>query len=88
MPTISFFYGIAIWMFLGDHSPPHFHAVYGEFEATFAIGTGTLLKGKLPKTATKLVQEWTEINRIALIEDWNLAQQNQLPHPIGGLDAE
>ncbi len=88
MPTISFFYGIAIRMFLGDHSPPHFHAVYGEFEATFSIGTGAMLKGKFPKTATKLVQEWTEINRNALIEDWNLAQQNQLPHPIGGLDAE
>jgi Domain of unknown function (DUF4160) len=88
MPTISFFYGIAIRMYLGDHSPPHFHAVYGEFEATVLIENGKLLKGKFPKTATKLVQEWTEINRIALMEDWNLTQQNQLPNPIGGLDAE
>ena len=88
MPTISIFYGIAIRMFLADHSPPHFHAIYGEFEATFSIETGTLLKGKFPNTATKLVQEWTELNRIALVEDWNLAQQNKLPNPIGGLDAE
>jgi hypothetical protein len=88
MPTISIFYGIAIRMFLADHSPPHFHAIYGEFEATFLIETGKLLKGKLPKTATKLVQEWTELNRKALVEDWNLAQQNKLPNPIGGLDAE
>jgi Domain of unknown function (DUF4160) len=88
MPTISIFYGIAIRMFLADHSPPHFHAIYGEFEATFSIETGKLLKGKFPKTATNLVQEWTAINRNALIEDWQLAQQNKLPNPIGGLDAE
>ena len=88
MPTISIFYGISIRMFLADHSPPHFHAIYGEFEATFLIETGRLLKGKFPKTATKLVQEWTELNRNALVEDWKLAQQNKLPNPIGGLDAE
>ena len=28
MPTVSFFYGIAIRMYLRDHVPPHFHAVY------------------------------------------------------------
>jgi Domain of unknown function (DUF4160) len=88
MPTISYFYGIAIRMYLSDHSPPHFHAVYGEFEAIFSIETGRLLKGKFPKTAMKLVQEWTDLNREALFVDWNLAQQNQLPHAIGGLDAE
>ena len=88
MPTISIFYGIAIRMFMADHSPPHFHAIYGEFEAIFLIETGRLLQGKFPRTATKLVQEWTEINRNALVEDWQLAQQNKLPNPIGGLDAE
>ena len=34
MPTISSFYGILIRMFYNDHGPPHFHARYGEFEAT------------------------------------------------------
>ena len=29
MPTIAFFYGIAIRMYIRDHSPPHFHALYG-----------------------------------------------------------
>jgi Domain of unknown function (DUF4160) len=88
MPTISIFYGIAIRMFLADHSPPHFHAIYGEFEATFLIETGETLKGKLPKTAAKLVREWTDLNRDALSANWHLAQNNKLPNPIGGLDAE
>ena len=88
MPTISIFYGIAIRMFLSDHSPPHFHAVYGEYEATFSIETGLILNGKLPKTAARLVREWSDLNRAELIVNWNLAQQKQLPNPIGGLDAE
>jgi hypothetical protein len=32
MPTISIFYGIVIQMFWGDHAPPHFHALYAEYE--------------------------------------------------------
>jgi hypothetical protein len=31
MPTISVFYGIVIRMFVKDHPPPHFHALYGEY---------------------------------------------------------
>jgi hypothetical protein len=33
MPEVSRFYGIIIQIYLGDHSPPHFHALYGEFSA-------------------------------------------------------
>jgi len=37
MPTISVFYGIMIRMFFSDHPPAHFHAIYGEFQATIEI---------------------------------------------------
>ncbi len=37
MPTISVFYGIMIRMFFADHPPAHFHAIYGEFQATIEI---------------------------------------------------
>ena len=40
MPEISRFFGIIIAMFAKDHVPPHFHAKYGEFKATFDINTG------------------------------------------------
>lgn len=33
MPSISSFFGVVIYMYFNDHSPPHFHAEYGEFEA-------------------------------------------------------
>ncbi len=45
MPTIGIFYGILIRMFFNDHPPPHFHARYGEFEATVEIGTLEVLEG-------------------------------------------
>jgi hypothetical protein len=88
MPTISIFYGIAIRMYVNDHSPPHFHAVYGGSEACFAIETGTVLEGYLPKTAERLAREWAALNRDGLMENWRLAREGQMPNPIGGLDAE
>ena len=49
MPTISAFYGIIIQMFWADHAPPHFHALYSEFEALININTLEIYEGKLPQ---------------------------------------
>ena len=35
-------------MFFNDHAPPHFHARYGEFEATIDIDTVCVIEGELP----------------------------------------
>jgi len=51
MPEVSRFYGIIIRFYYRDHPPTHFHAIYGEFEALIEIETGSIFKGKLPKTA-------------------------------------
>jgi len=48
MPTISTFYGILIRMFFNDHAPPHFHARYGEFEATIEISSLEIIHGSYP----------------------------------------
>ena len=37
MPEVTRFYGIVIKIFFGDHPPPHFHAVYGEYNALVGI---------------------------------------------------
>lgn len=62
MPEISRFYGIVIKMYFADHSPPHFHAEYAEFEARIAIDTLALLPGHLPPRAMGLVAEWATIH--------------------------
>ena len=62
MPTISMFYGIFIRMYFNDHAPPHFHARYGESEATIDIETRAVIEGELPGRALKLVTEWAIIH--------------------------
>jgi len=37
MPEIVRFYGIIIKLFFSDHPPPHFHAIYGEYNRLFSI---------------------------------------------------
>lgn len=37
MPEISSFLGIVIYMYYKDHAPPHFHAIYGEYEIVVDI---------------------------------------------------
>ncbi len=40
------------------HAPPHFHALYSEFEALINIQTLEIYQGKLPRRALALVLEW------------------------------
>lgn len=76
MPEISRFLGIVIGMFYRDHGPPHFHAVYGEYEVTIEIETG-VVTGKFPKRALGLVLEWNALHRNELIENWELTRQGR-----------
>ncbi len=72
MPELSRFLGIVIAMYYRDHGPPHFRAIYGEFEATINIDTGEL-NGSLPKRALAHVQEWPLLHRDELLSAWSLA---------------
>ncbi|MGA2730273.1 MAG: DUF4160 domain-containing protein [Terracidiphilus sp.] len=82
MPTISRFYGILIQMYFGDHVPPHFHALYAEFEALIDIQTFEVIRGELPRTAMALVVEWAQQHHDELVQDWELCVQNQAPRKI------
>ncbi|TML42813.1 MAG: DUF4160 domain-containing protein [Actinobacteria bacterium] len=79
MPRISAFYGIVILLHWGarEHPLAHFHARYGEYEASIDIATGGLLVGQLPRRALSLVQEWTELHRGELQEMWRRAQAHE-----------
>jgi hypothetical protein len=77
MPEISRFYGVIIRIFFNDHNPPHFHVEYQDYEATIDIESG-VVKGEMPRRALKLVYEWLDLHKNELIENWELAQ-NQEP---------
>ena len=82
MPAISMFYGVLVQMFWDDHAPPHFHAVYAEFEALIDIRTLEVIRGKLPRRALVLVLEWAQEHRQELMEDWDLCSRNLQPKKI------
>ncbi len=82
MPTISRFYGILIRMFFADKHGPHFHAVYGEYDALIAISNGRIIAGSLPRRAHRLVLEWWEVHRAELEENWERARRDQPLQPI------
>ena len=64
-------------MYYQDHAPPHFHAIYAEYEAEVAIGTGEILEGSLPRRTRRMVQEWAETHRLELEDDWERARAGE-----------
>lgn len=77
MPSISMFYGIIIHMYNnGEHNPPHFHASYQGYKATFNF-EGELKEGDMPKAQMKYIAAWAEIHKDELIANWELAINEQ-----------
>ncbi len=86
MPRLSEFYGIVISMFYRDHAPPHFHAVYAEYEATVGIDPIRILEGQLPRRVQSMVFEWAAMHQEELRENWELARAGQPLRRIPPLD--
>lgn len=87
MPEIARFYGIVIRMFTRDHQPPHFHAVYAEWEACISIAGGEVTEGRLPNRALRLVRDWHALHREELTLNWDRGQAGNAMEQIEGLDA-
>lgn len=81
MPVIARFYGIVIKMYFSqrEHGVPHFHAIYGEYNAVFCIDTLEMLEGDLPVRAHRLVSEWAALYKHELAEMWSRQEVRQLP---------
>jgi hypothetical protein len=80
MPEIARFYGIVVKIFLTrEHNPPHFHAVYGEFNGSFDINTLEMIEGDLPNNAQKLVKEWAKAYRNDIRKMWDTKTLKKLP---------
>ena len=86
MPTIAYFYGIAIQMFYNDHSPPHLHARYGQAKAVVRLSDGVIIGGELPPVATRLVRDWTLARRAELEDNWRRARERLPLEKVAGPD--
>jgi len=85
MPEICRFYGIVIRMYFDDHNPPHFHAVYAEYEARIDINSLGVLSGHLPARALGLVSEWASLHQDELRALWQDAVDLRPLHKIDPL---
>lgn len=88
MPTVSYFYGIAISMYFYDHNPPHFHARYGRAKALVRISDGQIIAGELPPVATRMVREWASNRRAELERNWELGCRGLTLERIAGPDGQ
>lgn len=86
MPVISRFFGIVIRMYFDDHSPPHFHALYGDAEAALRIDPVRVLVGQLPPRVLALVTEWATLHQDEIMENWRRVERDQAPQEIDGLE--
>lgn len=71
MPEISRFLGIVIRMFPLEHNPPHFHAVYNNYEAQFSIDPLEIMGGNLPPRIHGIIIEWALLHKEELMDNWN-----------------
>ena len=77
MPEVSRFFGIMIRMYFDEHSPPHFHAIYGGNEVQVGIDPIQVLEGKLPHRAISMVIEWAALHQRELINNWERLRNDQ-----------
>jgi hypothetical protein len=88
MPIISAFFGIIIRMYFKDteqHNKPHFHAKYGEYEASFDLH-GNLLAGDFPPKQSRYVNVWADIHNEELSALWEIMQTDEDYYKIKGLE--
>ena len=77
MPQISYFLGVIIRMFYRNHNPPHFHAVYAQYEALIDIEKNELFSGYLPPRVLGIVTEWTALHQNELMDNWERARKQE-----------
>ena len=77
MPQISYFLGVFIRMFYRDHNPPHFHAIYGDYEALIDIQKNEIISGTLTPRVLGLVVEWTALHQDELMINWERSKNKE-----------
>jgi hypothetical protein len=84
MPTIAEFDGITIRIYYRprEHPPPHFHAIYGDQEASYDIDTLEVTVGKLRRAQRRAVADWATPRREELMACWNRAMAGEDPGRI------
>ena len=63
MPTVHIIDSIKIEVYSREHLPPHFHALYAEYEILIAIKTLETYAGEMPGKQYKATIEWAKLQK-------------------------
>jgi hypothetical protein len=66
-----------VW--IREHSPPHFHVIGPNIEASFRIDNGHLLDGNVPKHIEARVLHWFNENVLFIKYSWNELRPSNCP---------
>lgn len=70
MPTIKIIDSIKIDVYSREHPPPHFHAIYAEYEELIEIKTLDTYAGFLPKAQRTKVIDWAQEKHEFLLQNF------------------
>ena len=73
-------------MYFDELHGPHFHALYAGHAAQISVLNGELLGGNLPPRALRLTNQWLELHRGELLENWERARMSETLKRIQGLE--
>jgi hypothetical protein len=71
VPRVATIFGVAIYIYEGDHGLPHFHARYQGKAAKIEIATLKLVAGGLPRARLRDVRTWAKQNQALLTAKWD-----------------
>jgi hypothetical protein len=77
MPTFFIIDGIKVDFYYNDHLPPHFHAIYAEYEELIDINKIETIRGELPKKQHKKIIKWAKENQNLLLEIWETMRRKK-----------
>lgn len=71
---------LKIEVYAREHSPPHFHVIGNNVDATFSLEEGRYLNGRIGGKALRLIIFWHEHGgREKIIEAWNSSRPTNCP---------
>jgi hypothetical protein len=77
MPTVKLLDSIKILVYFKDHMPPHFHAIYNEYEVLIEIESLNVYSGYLPNKQMKRVHKYATEYQKFLAQKWKEFNPNK-----------
>ena len=70
MPTLKIIDSVKIDLYSREHPPPHFYAIYADYEVLITIQNFEIYAGRLPKPQLNKVIIWAKDNKEMLMDNF------------------